>query len=72
MVDPAAARMGIEPTIALSAGYGSHPITEAFSLSAHNTAFPFVRRIAVDPEAKAGHDHAGGGGGERLGETGEE
>lgn len=50
VVDPAAARLGIEPTIALSSNYGFHPITEDFS--AYNTAFPFVRRIAVDPEAK--------------------
>jgi ABC-type uncharacterized transport system involved in gliding motility auxiliary subunit len=53
VVDPAAARLGIEPTIALSASYGSHPITETFS--AFNTAFPFVRRIAVDPEAMGWH-----------------
>jgi ABC-type uncharacterized transport system involved in gliding motility auxiliary subunit len=50
VVDPAAARLGIEATIALSASYGFHPITENFS--AYNTAFPFVRRIAVDPEVK--------------------
>ena len=53
VVDPAAAELGIEPTIALSASYGSHAITETFS--AYNTAFPFVRRIAVDPEAKGWH-----------------
>jgi ABC-type uncharacterized transport system involved in gliding motility auxiliary subunit len=49
VVDPASARLGIEPTIALSASYGFHPITEDFS--AYNTAFPFVRRIAAQPEA---------------------
>lgn len=50
-VDPAASRLGIEPTIALSASYGLHPITEGFS--SYVTAFPFSRRIAVDPEAQA-------------------
>jgi len=50
VVDPAAAKLRIEPTIALSASYGTHPITEM--VSSYNTAFPMVRRIAVDPEAK--------------------
>jgi ABC-type uncharacterized transport system involved in gliding motility auxiliary subunit len=50
IVDPAAARLGIEPTIALSSSYGFHPITENFS--AYNTAFPAARRIGVDPEQK--------------------
>ncbi len=45
VVDPAAARLGIQPTIALSSGYGFHPITENFSQ--YNTAYPFVRRIAA-------------------------
>jgi ABC-type uncharacterized transport system involved in gliding motility auxiliary subunit len=50
IVDPAAARLGIEPTIALSSGYGFHPITENFS--DYNTAFPAARRIGVDPEQR--------------------
>ena len=53
VVDPAAARLGIEPTIALSVSYGPHPITEEFS--SFNTAFPLARRIAVDPEVKDWH-----------------
>jgi ABC-type uncharacterized transport system involved in gliding motility auxiliary subunit len=53
VVDPAAARLGGEPTTAVSAGYGMHAITETFS--GYITAFPFVRRIAVDPEAKGWH-----------------
>jgi len=50
VVDPAAARLGGEPTIAVSASYGPHAITETFA--GYITVFPLVRRIAVDPEAK--------------------
>jgi ABC-type uncharacterized transport system involved in gliding motility auxiliary subunit len=46
VVDPAA----VPATIALSASYGSHPITD--TISAYNTAFPFARRVAVGPDAK--------------------
>jgi len=53
VVDPAAARLGVKPTIAISASYGMHPITEAFG--AYNTAFPFVRQIGVNPESKEWH-----------------
>ena len=50
VVDPAAARLGIEATIALSSSYGFHPITENFST--YNTAFPAARQIGVNAEAK--------------------
>ena len=50
VVDPQAARLGVEPTIAVSANYGRHAITETFS--GYITVFPLVRRMAVDPEAK--------------------
>ncbi len=53
VVDPAAARLGGEPTIAVSASYGTHAITETFA--GYITVFPLVRRIAVDPEAKGWH-----------------
>jgi ABC-type uncharacterized transport system involved in gliding motility auxiliary subunit len=49
-VDPAAARLGIQPTIALSSNYGFHPITEHFG--AYNTAFPFARRLEANREAQ--------------------
>ena len=51
VVDPAAAQLGIQPTIALSSGYGHHPITEAFAR--YNTAFPFVRAIGFPDEGSA-------------------
>ena len=51
-VDPAAARMGIQPTIALSSNYGFHPITENFTQ--FNTAFPLVRAIGTPPEGGGG------------------
>jgi ABC-type uncharacterized transport system involved in gliding motility auxiliary subunit len=50
VVDPAAARLGVPATIALSANYGFHAITE--QINAYNTAFPSVRQIEVDPENK--------------------
>jgi ABC-type uncharacterized transport system involved in gliding motility auxiliary subunit len=50
VVDPAAARLGVKPTIALSSGYGAHPITEAFGT--YTTAFPLVRQIGINPESK--------------------
>jgi len=49
VVDPAAAQLGIQPTIALSSNYGHHPITEAFTR--YNTAFPFSRAIGAPDEA---------------------
>jgi ABC-type uncharacterized transport system involved in gliding motility auxiliary subunit len=52
VVDPAAASLGIEATIALKSNYGFHPITENFS---YNTAFPLARRIAVNPEDPGWH-----------------
>lgn len=51
VVDPAAARLGIQPTIALSSNYGFHPITENFTQ--YNTAFPLVRAIGT-PEDGGG------------------
>ena len=52
VVDPAAARLGIQPTIALSSNYGFHPITENFTQ--FNTAFPLVRSIGTPPEGAGG------------------
>jgi ABC-type uncharacterized transport system involved in gliding motility auxiliary subunit len=51
-VDPAAARLGIQPTIALSSNYGFHPITENFTQ--FNTAFPLVRSIGMPAEGARG------------------
>ena len=51
VVDPAAAQLGIQPTIALSSNYGFHPLTENFS--GYNTAFPFARAIGRPAEAGA-------------------
>jgi ABC-type uncharacterized transport system involved in gliding motility auxiliary subunit len=48
VVDPAAARLGIQPTIALSSNYGFHPITENFTQ--FNTAFPLARAIGTPAE----------------------
>ena len=48
VVDPAAARLGIQPTIALSSNYGFHPLTENFTQ--YNTAFPFARAIGRPAE----------------------
>jgi ABC-type uncharacterized transport system involved in gliding motility auxiliary subunit len=48
VVDPAAAQLGIQPTIALSSNYGFHPVTENFTQ--YNTAFPFARSIGRPPE----------------------
>jgi ABC-type uncharacterized transport system involved in gliding motility auxiliary subunit len=47
-VDPAAARLGIPPIIALSSNYGFHPITENFTQ--YNTAFPLARAIGTPPQ----------------------
>jgi ABC-type uncharacterized transport system involved in gliding motility auxiliary subunit len=52
VVDPAAARLGIPATIALSANYGFHPITEAFTQ--YNTAFPMERSIGTPAEGAGG------------------
>jgi len=49
VVDPAAAQLGIQPTIALSSNYGHHPITQAFTR--YNTAFPFSRAVGTPDEA---------------------
>ncbi|HZR02710.1 MAG TPA: GldG family protein [Burkholderiales bacterium] len=48
VVDPAAAGLGVAPTIGLSASYGMHPVTEHFER--YNTAFPFVRAVTPAPE----------------------
>jgi len=45
VVDPDAARLNASPTVAISAGYGRHPITDNFRL---NTIFPFARQIGVN------------------------
>ncbi len=44
VVDPDAARYNAAPTMAISASYGRHPITDNFRL---NTIFPFARQIGV-------------------------
>ncbi len=44
VVDPDAAKVNASPTVAVSANYGRHPITDNFRL---NTIFPFARQIAV-------------------------
>lgn len=44
VVDPDAARLNASPTVAISAGYGRHSITDSFRL---NTIFPFARQIGV-------------------------
>jgi ABC-type uncharacterized transport system involved in gliding motility auxiliary subunit len=52
VVDPTAAELRIALTIALATSYGIHPVTDGFSL---NTAFPFVRQLALNPENGAWH-----------------
>jgi ABC-type uncharacterized transport system involved in gliding motility auxiliary subunit len=47
VIDPVAKGLGLEATTAIGYAYGAHPITENF---AYNTAFPFVRQIATQPE----------------------
>ena len=44
VVDPDAARLNASPTVAISASYGRHAITDSFRL---NTIFPFARQIGV-------------------------
>ena len=44
VVDPDAARVNAAPTIAVSASYGRHPVTDNFRL---NTIYPFARQIGV-------------------------
>lgn len=51
LVDPTAAQLGLQATIALSSNYGHHPITEAFTR--YNTAFPFARAIGFPEEGSA-------------------
>ena len=46
VVDPAAAALKAEATMALATAYANHPITRAFHL---NTVFPFARQIATQP-----------------------
>jgi len=48
VVDPAAAQLGIQPTIALSSRYGPHRVTDGFAR--YNTAFPFARAIGFPEE----------------------
>ncbi len=45
VVDPAAAGLGAPPTMAISASYGRHAVTDNFRL---NTVFPFARQIGVN------------------------
>ncbi len=47
VVDPQAAQMNVSPTVAISAAYGRHPVTDNFRL---NTVFPFARQIGVPAE----------------------
>jgi len=47
VIDPVAAGMGGQATLAIGNSYGVHPITEGF---AYNTVFPQVRQIATRPE----------------------
>ena len=44
VVDPDAARVNASPTVAISASYGRHPVTDNFRL---NSVFPFARQIGV-------------------------
>lgn len=49
VVDPASAQLGIQPTIALSANYGPHPVTDNFTR--YNTAYPFARAIGLPADS---------------------
>ena len=44
VVDPDAGRVNAAPTVAISASYGRHPVTDNFRL---NTVFPFARQIGA-------------------------
>ncbi len=49
VVDPEAAALRIQPTVAISSSYGMHAITHNFQL---NSAFPYARAIAPSAEDK--------------------
>ena len=51
VVDPDAARVNAAPTIAVSASYGRHALTDNFRL---NTVFPFARQIGVNEKGGDG------------------
>ena len=44
VVDPAAGTFSSQPTMAVAAGYGNHPLTRDFRL---NTVYPFARQIGT-------------------------
>jgi ABC-type uncharacterized transport system involved in gliding motility auxiliary subunit len=52
VIDPVAAGLGGQATTAIGYAYGVHPITQDFT---YNTAFPFVRQIATQPENSDWH-----------------
>jgi ABC-type uncharacterized transport system involved in gliding motility auxiliary subunit len=64
VVDPDAARVNAAPTIAVSSGYGRHPITDNFRL---NTVYPFARQIGVNEKSSEGGDK----GADKAGESGD-
>lgn len=49
VVDPEAAALRVDPTVAIGSNYGAHAITDGFRLF---TAFPQARMIAPNPESK--------------------
>ena len=53
VVDPDAARVNAAPTIAVSASYGRHPVTDSFRL---NTIYPFARQIGVNEKGGEGSE----------------
>jgi ABC-type uncharacterized transport system involved in gliding motility auxiliary subunit len=53
VVDPDAARVNAAPTIAVSASYGRHPVTDNFRL---NTFYPFARQIGVNEKGSEGSE----------------
>jgi gliding motility-associatede transport system auxiliary component len=53
VVDPDAARVNAAPTIAVSASYGRHPVTDNFRL---NTIYPFARQIGVNEKGGEGSE----------------
>ena len=52
VIDPVAAGMGAQATLAIGSSYGVHPITEGFT---YNTVFPLVRQIETRPENPGWH-----------------
>lgn len=49
VVDPEAAALRVDPTVAIASNYGVHAITDGFRLF---SAFPQARQIATNPESK--------------------